>query len=104
MRRASWALRPRAALLALCLAMSLLCAPSFAEEAPEVDFAGQTPLIRYADTVQLEVTVHTFVGKAAKLTNVGKLVVGAEADVTLPWGERETAQPGFHHYCHPLER
>ena len=61
MRRASWAHRPRAALLALCLAMSLLCAPAFAEEAPEVDFAGQTPLIRYADTVQLEVTVHTFV-------------------------------------------
>ncbi len=29
---------------------------------------------------------------------------GAEADVALPWGERETAQPGFHHYCHPLER
>ncbi len=55
------ALKFWAALLALCLILSLLAVPVLAEDAEAIDYAGELRLNLYSETVKREVTVKTFV-------------------------------------------
>ena len=50
-----------AAILALCLLLSLFSFPAWAEEAESIDYAGELRLNLYSETVKQEVTVKAFV-------------------------------------------